>query len=391
MGDSCTVATSRRDVPSEFWERSRIGWHVTMYGVLAAATVPAVLDLDAVSLATSALLAISYATLGTRALSRGSLRAGVAYVPLGYLAFSVLALRDGSGYALLYVLYPQTFAIFQRERVALALVGVLSILLGVAVGAPDGDWGTAWVAALINFAVAALLGLWIGGVFRESEKRGHLIAELEAARSELAQSHRREGVLAERERLSHEIHDTLAQGFTSLVMLSRVATRALDAGDAGLARDRMTAAETVARENLAEARALVAALTPPPLAESALPEALERIVSRFGHESEIAASYEVRGDARALPAQQEVVLLRAAQEALSNVARHSGARAVQVRLGFEPQRTALVVADDGCGPGPDGHGGGFGLRGMRARLDEVGGILAVEAREGGGTTVRAEV
>ncbi|RKS71348.1 signal transduction histidine kinase [Motilibacter peucedani] len=387
--DASPVGT---DPVSDFWERSRVGWHVTMYGVLAVACLPPAVTGDVVSVVAGAVLGVVYAAVGIPALARRDERLGAVYVTVAYAVFAVLALRDSSGFSLLFVLYPQTFALFDRRPVTLGLAGLLSVLMGVAVGITAGDWGTGTLTALVNFGVAALLGLWIDGVLRESGKRAVLLAQLESTRSELADAHRREGVLAERERLSQEIHDTLAQGFTSVVMLSRVASRALVTGDTALAADRLAAVETVARENLAEARALVAALAPPPLQESPLPEALDRIVDRFRHECEIETSYAVVGDARPLPPHAEVVLLRAAQEALANVRRHSAARAVQVRLCFDAGSTSLEVRDDGQGFDTSAcTAQGFGLRGMQARLDEVGGRLAVDSADGAGTRVLVEV
>ena len=121
------------------------------------------------------------------------------------------------------------------------------------------------------------------------------------------------GALAERERLAGEIHDTLAQGFTSIIMLLQAARGTADR--AGQYR--------TARENLAEARTLITALRPAPLSGATLEEALGRITAQFGEELAVSTTFEVRGDSRTTSTKVEVVLLRAAQEALANVRKHA--------------------------------------------------------------------
>jgi signal transduction histidine kinase len=115
-------------------------------------------------------------------------------------------------------------------------------------------------------------------------------------------------------------------------------------------------------------------------------------VDRFGGEAGLPATVEVAGQPRALPANQEVVLLRAAQEALANVRRHAGRCRVAVGLRYGPDGTELTVADDGAGFVPDGTPvSGYGLAGMRRRVEEVGGTLRVSSEPARGTTVRVTV
>jgi signal transduction histidine kinase len=146
-----------------------------------------------------------------------------------------------------------------------------------------------------------------------------------------------------------------------------------------------------AREGLAGARAMVAALTPAHLDTGPLHEALGRLTDRIGAELTIAARFEVCGPPRPLPANAEVVLLRAAQEALANVRKHAGAADVRVVLSYEPHAVRLDVRDDGAGFDPDRVNGGYGLRGMRNRILQVGGSLLVRARHGAGTSLSVEV
>ncbi|GAA3847600.1 sensor histidine kinase [Saccharothrix violaceirubra] len=203
-----------------------------------------------------------------------------------------------------------------------------------------------------------------------------VIAERNRAIAELS---RNAGVAAERERLSAEIHDTLAQGFTSIVTLVQAARSDPEGG----ARHLDLALRT-AKENLAEARALVAALAPAAL-DGSLAQALDRLVARL-EEDGISGAFSVSGT-KSLPTTVEVVLLRAAQEALTNVRKHSGAALVVVDLTVTDDRAVLTVHDDGAGFGENPEG--FGLRGMRNRVEQVGGT--VSATDSDGAVVVVEV
>jgi signal transduction histidine kinase len=266
-----------------------------------------------------------------------------------------------------------------------AVVTVLLVLV-------QRSWGASWTLAVVSGSVSylfgALLTAWIGEVLGHSERQRLLLEELARTRGELADASRAAGVAAERERLAREIHDTLAQGFTSIVMLMQAADAAL--AEDGPVRRYVRSAEQTARDNLAEARTLVAALEPDLLRRDGLPGALGRLADRLAAETGVQASLHVDGVPEPLGAPVEVALLRAVQEALSNVRKHAGARSVSVRLVYGDEATSVEVADDGVGFDPVSCAG-FGLRGMRARLEELDGTVAVESAAGAGTTVRAVV
>lgn len=241
----------------------------------------------------------------------------------------------------------------------------------------------------LTLPLSLLLGTYITRIIDQSAERAETIDELERTRAELATVSHDAGVLAERQRLSREIHDTLAQGFTSVLMLIQAAESAVDTDPAAVRRHLALARDT-ARQNLAEARLLVAALSPVDL-QAPLSEAVRRLVDRLGQELGVSATMRVDGAPRPLPANHDVVLLRTAQEALANVRKHAGARRVTVTLGYGEAGTMLTVADDGRGFDRDARPDGFGLTGMRARAADVGGVLDVDSRAGGGTTVRLKL
>jgi signal transduction histidine kinase len=227
-------------------------------------------------------------------------------------------------------------------------------------------------------------------IIAQSYDRASLISELGRTRDELAQANRKAGVLAERQRLSGEIHDTVAQGFTSIIMLIQAADA--DVGrEPATARQHLALALQTARENLAEARALVAALAPAGLEPGALDGALRRLTDAVPGQLGPPASFEVTGPAVPLPRAAEVMLLRVGQEALANVRQHARAGQVQVRLRYGEGQVGLEVTDDGVGFDPGQPGGGYGLPGMRARVAEAGGRLEVRSSPGCGTTVSVVV
>ncbi len=244
-----------------------------------------------------------------------------------------------------------------------------------------------WSAVVTAFS--GYFGFWIDRIIEQSKDRRELIGRLEATQAELSEVSREAGVMAERERMAAEIHDTLAQGFTSILMLLQAAEPHIGR-DPESARRQVGLAARTARENLAEARALVAAVPPAPLGESSLDEAVRRLSDRLAEETEVDADCTVSGEPRRLPARTEVVLLRTAQEGMANVRRHAGATHVAVRLGYEAAAVRLEIHDDGRGFDP-AAANGFGLRGMRERAAQVEGTLVVRSRPGEGTSITVEV
>ncbi|MEV5827093.1 sensor histidine kinase [Spirillospora sp. NPDC052242] len=185
-------------------------------------------------------------------------------------------------------------------------------------------------------------------------------------------------MLAERERLARDIHDTLAQGFAGILML-------LQAAEAEVGGNRyLESARRTAKENLAETRGLVAALAPPALDGTSLPEALGRLAREF----DLPVGFRVDGDPRPLGG-VEVTLLRVVQESFANVRKHAGARNVRVALEYGAG-VRLTIADDGCGFAPGDVRTGFGLRSMRARVRRSGGTFEVRSAPGG-TEIVVEV
>jgi signal transduction histidine kinase len=241
----------------------------------------------------------------------------------------------------------------------------------------------------VSLAFSIAFGAWISGIIRQSTQRAQLIAELEATRAALATERHEAGVLTERTRLAAEIHDTLAQGFTSILMLTQAADAALD-HDQTATRQQLALIEQTARVNLSEARSLVAALAPAALDGATLAEALARLATRHQRETGTPVALDVSGAPISTP-ELDVVLLRVVQEALTNIRKHAAAHRVEVALRYADDSTMLTVRDDGAGFSPgliDSGDGGYGLRGMRNLVEQSGGTMTVTSESGSGTAVR---
>ncbi|MFB8109001.1 sensor histidine kinase [[Kitasatospora] papulosa] len=232
-------------------------------------------------------------------------------------------------------------------------------------------------------------------------RQRELIDDLLRTRRELAATERREGTLAERQRLSMEIHDTLAQGLSSQKMLLQAADRSWDA-DPATARRHVLTATGIAERNLAEARRFVHDLAPADLAEGGgLEAALHALADRETAQARggLTVRCHVEGaPATTLPDRVQSALLRIAQGALANVTEHAEATVAALTLTHLDDRVVLDVADNGRGFSPERRtprqaGGvrGHGLPAMRARVQQLGGTLAVESAPGEGTVLSAAV
>ncbi len=230
-----------------------------------------------------------------------------------------------------------------------------------------------------------------------------IMAENTGLQAQLLVQAREAGAGDERQRMAREIHDTLAQGLTGIITQLEAARQT--ASDPERER-RIDNAKRLARDSLAEARRSVQALRPQALENSRLPEALADEVARWSATSGVAGEVETTGDARALHPEVEVTLLRVAQEALANVAKHAGAARAGVTLSYMEDVVSLDVRDDGVGftpaPGNESRangnaangreaGGGFGLIAMRQRVNRLAGQLEIESEPGAGTAVSASL
>ncbi|MEW1919490.1 sensor histidine kinase [Pseudarthrobacter oxydans] len=324
-----------------------------------------------------------------------------------YAAVAVLGWRGGPGapwmfalvavWAVLVIAAPSfawcSFALFFLSRSALAGAASYAAAGITAAATAAGLFrmsnGTDLAMLLGPLAVGAMLTLIYDRIQHDAEEQRRLHAEVSAAQKQLAASERRAGTIAERERVSREIHDTVTQGLASSLLLLEAAGRAWprDAARADLRR-----ATALLRGNLSETRSLVHELASPGLDGSPLSEALLLAARQYVPEARLL----VTGDPRPVPPELRHALLRVVQSAASNIKLHASATAATVTLGFLPEGVTLDVYDDGTGfdpaaAAPPSDAGGYGLRAMRQRVEQLGGTLSVESSPGEGTIVAAQL
>ena len=195
---------------------------------------------------------------------------------------------------------------------------------------------------------------------------------------------------AERERASwaRELHDSVLQGLGSRRLLL---SSALKRGDGARLAEAVEEALGEIGRDIEELRTLIAELRPATLDQLGLRAALEDLVERIAGGSEIELSNDFSIEVERLDSELETVVYRLVQEALTNVAKHAGASCVTLELAQREGRLDVLVADDGCGFDPDAERGGFGLVGMRERVELAGGELQIESKPGSGTRMTASI
>jgi signal transduction histidine kinase len=340
-------------------------------------------EADAATFALVAALFVALAVMWPRALrKRGAW--GVALLVIQLALSAALVLRDPiygffawSGYV--------TVALLPRRLVG---AGVLATALVTGVSQVGGvphdtsEWVVFVVVWLANAAVAGTLIALLMVQRRQRERLEAAVRENEGLHAQLLAQAREAGVLDERARLAREIHDTLAQGLIGIVTQ-------LEAAEQGDRERHLAAAARLARESLNEARRSVQALRPQPLEDARLPEAIAQVAGAWSELHGVPAEASTTGSPRPLPVDVEATLLRTAQEALANVAKHASASRVGLTLSYMDELVTLDIRDDGVGGAAPG--GGFGLTGMRERLAGLQGTLAIESEAGAGTALSASV
>lgn len=394
------------------------------YGLLGISVVLAVVAADlmdgpvewqAAGALVAAALALQFWWHGTRSRrpnrGRTPSRAGTAYYVVRWaIAFGLtwinpfFAFYAATGYMDADELIP---GMWRRLGLFASAVTVAGAQAG---GLPFGS-GAQWAAfvALLaaNFGLQALVAHVTEQEEQRSRERAGTIAELErtntalqlaldenaALHAQLLVQAREAGVADERRRLAAEIHDTIAQGLTGIIAQLQVVG---GAPDLPTARTHLDRASALARHSLGEARRSVQNLAPVALENDGLPEALKKTVAEWGERTGVRAEFTVTGTAEQLHEEISATLLRIAQEALSNAARHAHATRLGLTLTFLGDEVILDIRDDGRGFDPlavpaRSTAAGFGLDGMRARAERVAGSLTVETEPGHGTALSARV
>ncbi|MGA5894780.1 sensor histidine kinase [Streptomyces venetus] len=313
------------------------------------------------------------------------------YLSVLVIALGGLAYLRGNYAALFMVTLPHYWMFGRTPRASMMFLGLATAATLTGNVLRQDGWTVEFftevlVSTLIVVAVGVLIGLWAHSVVAQSTERARLITELEETQARLSEAHQRQGAADERERLARDIHDTLAQGFASIIVLAEAARAGLDS-EPDRSAQQLRSIESTARENLAEARELVgSAQGPGRAAAGSVATTLRRTLDRFAEDTGLTVDAELAD--LECDQQTRIALLRCTQESLANVRKHARASTVGVVLARQPYGVELEITDDGTGF-VVAKSSGFGLDGMRKRLAELGGRLTVTSSVGDGTRVLA--
>ncbi|WP_406451983.1 sensor histidine kinase [Streptomyces sp. NBC_00876] len=377
-----------------FWIWVLHGWEGLSWALIALVILITMVggtpaDRKLAVLALTAVLALCYALVRTRP---GDRVPG----PYGYLCVLVVVLGGlayaGDGFGVFYTVMLTQFIVYAdspRGAILFTGLGALAITLGGSLREGGGAdvFRTNTISSAAVWAVAVVMALLTPRALAQRDERAALRAELKSTQVELAEVYQRQGAAEERERLAREIHDTLAQGFASIIVLAEAARSQL-AVDAERSAQQLQSIEQTARENLAEARVLVGAAPSSGVAAGSVATTLRRTLDRFTEDTGLVVTAELADVECDQPAR--IALLRCTQESLANIRKHAAATTVGVVLAYGADAVELEITDDGRGfVVEDSHG--FGLDGMRRRLAEFGGGLTVTSSLGDGTRVLATI
>ena len=344
-------------------------------------------------LITLALLSLGYILLSRPA--RRDVRFAVALVALLVLGAGLatnfnpnMALFQAVAFPLLWHTLPDL-----RSAVVANVALAVSVTVGFLnpFGGADISYQQALTIEVVSLVGSVALGVWMTRIGQLSDERRRLLDALTSTQDQLAQLNRDAGVTSERERLAREIHDTIAQSLTGIVMLSQHAQRELQSSQLDSLAERLETLESHARDALVETRSLVTAGSPVELGEGIVP-ALERLSERFVLDTGIDVVLESDDEARTpgrFSRDSEVVLLRSAQESLANIRKHSEAASAVLGVRVVEGAVIFSAADNGIGFDVAARTTGHGLAGMRARLALAGGSLEIVTAPGKGTTLHA--
>jgi signal transduction histidine kinase len=343
-------------------------------------------------------LLVAYHVVGIRAYDwiLGRAWAVVLFVPLGWAIIIWSQVMHGAFGLLILGAIIQGFVFLPFAWAIVTLMLVIGLLLFLSLRASRVDVNLRITQAGGMLAAGCMIGtvmLYIHRVNRDSAIRARLLQQLDDAQRDLAERAKEAGVQEERQRLARDIHDSLAQGFASVIRhleaieLSFASSDTTNDAMRGAA-PHLAHAQAVSRTSLAEIRRLVWALRPAPLAESTLGAAIERIVAQWSDANNIAATCAIDALPALIP-DADVIFLRATQEALSNVARHARATRVSISMHCVDQLVLLSIEDDGRGyVDADGAAAGkVGLTGMRERVRRFGGHVLIDSTPGAGTSI----
>ena len=313
---------------------------------------------------------------------------GALYLVPGWVIWSGLISLTADSLLLIGLFFPLVFSRFPiRWATGITFFQTLGLYFLYIMLYPTEHWFLILMMVLGLLIISTIIGAFISSIIKQSADRQRLIEELTRSRANLMRVEREAGRLHERQRLARDIHDTLAQHFTSIIMHLAAAKHS----NVGTVQTQVQQAEESAREGLDEIRRIVSDMQPELIEKASLIEAVEELAARWSAENGVQVKMKVTGTPRSLAPSAETALLRISQEAMHNINKHAQAKNVKITFSYMEDLFVMDIADDGHGFEPLKIKNGFGMKTMRDRAEELGGALTIESEQGMGTAIAVSI
>lgn len=379
----------------EVWEQWDWVWHFSAYGLLILNIIfvynsdPRIINFS-FFLVLSALLGLWYipflniSTLGIW----DNPKRGALYLVPGWGIWGGLISLTADSLLLIGIFFPLVFSRFPiRWATGITIFQTLALYFLYIMLYPTEHWFLILMIILGLLTISTIIGAFISSIIKQSTDRQRLIDDLTQSRANLMRVEREAGRLNERQRLARDIHDTLAQHFTSIIMHLAAAKHS----NFGTVQTQVQQAEESAREGLDEIRRIVWDMQPEQIEKASLIEAVEELAARWSAENSVQVKMKVTGTPRSLTSSAETALLRISQEAMHNINKHAQAKKVNITFSYMEDLFVMDIADDGLGFEPSKIKNGFGMKTMRDRAEELSGTLTIESEQGIGTAIAVSI
>jgi signal transduction histidine kinase len=375
----------------EVWEQWDWVWHFSAYGLLILNIIfvynsdPRIINFSffLILCALLGLWYIPFVNISTLRIWDNPKR-GVLYLFPGWVIWGGLVSLTNQALMLIGIFLPLVFSRFPiRWSTGITIFQTLGLYFLYIMLDPTEHWFLILMIILGLLFISTIMGTFISSIIKQSADRQRLIDELTRSRADLMRVEREAGRLTERQRLARDIHDTLAQHFTSIIMHLSAAKYS----NPKSVQSEVQQAEESAREGLDEIRRIVWDMQPEQIEKASLVEAVEELAARWSAENSVLVKMKVTGTPRSLPSSAETALLRISQESLHNITKHAQAKNVNITFSFMEDIFVMDIADDGVGFDLSKASSGFGLKTMRDRIEELSGIFTMESEQGRGTAI----
>ena len=379
----------------EVWEQWDWVWHVSAYGLLILNIIfvynsdPRIINFS-FFLVLSALLGLWYIPFVNISTLRiwDNPKRGVLYLVPGWAIWGGLISLTADSLLLIGIFFPLVFSRFPIPwATGITFFQTLGLYFLYIMLYPTEHWLLILMIILGLLIISTIIGAFISSIIIQSTERQRLIDDLTQSRANLMRVEREAGRLTERQRLARDIHDTLAQHFTSIIMHLSAAKHS----NPESVQSEVQQAEDAAREGLDEIRRIVWDMQPEQIEKASLVEAVEELAARWSAENSVQVKMKVTGTPHSLTSSAETALLRISQEAMHNIHKHAQAKNVNITFSFMEDMFVMDIADDGLGFEPSKIKNGFGMKTMRDRAEELSGTLTIESEQGIGTAIAVSI